>query len=141
MNRQFFRLSVSFMTVFSCFVILFASSCSALRAEAGQSIQVDSASEELDSHYLLGAYRIVEQGLLNSLIHGPAKKAIVSITTDTAGRSEIMISDDGPGADLDLVSSGVGTAIIDSWVSILKGKKTVDTVPGHGYRLVVNFPA
>jgi signal transduction histidine kinase len=104
-------------------------------------IQVDSASEELDLHHLLGAYRIVEQGLLNSLIHGPAKKAIVSITTDTAGRSEIMISDDGPGADLDLVSSGVGTAVIDSWVSILKGKKTVDTVPGHGYRLVVNFPA
>ena len=105
------------------------------------SIQIDPASEELDSHYLLGAYRIVEQGLLNSLIHGPAKKALVSITTDAAGRSEIVISDDGPGADLDSVSSGVGTAVIDSWVSILKGKKTVDTVPGHGYRLVVNFPA
>jgi NarL family two-component system sensor histidine kinase LiaS len=103
-------------------------------------IQVDSASEELDSHYLLGAYRIVEQGLLNSLMHGPAKKALVSITTDAAGRSEIMISDDGPGADLDLVSSGVGTAVIDSWVSIMKGKKTVDTVPGYGYRLQISFP-
>jgi signal transduction histidine kinase len=104
-------------------------------------IQVDSASEELDSHYLLGAYRIVEQCLLNSLIHGPAKQALVSITTDAAGHTEIVVSDDGPGADLDSVSSGVGTAVIDSWVSILKGKKTVDTVPGHGYRLVVNFPA
>ena len=103
-------------------------------------IQVDSASEELDSHYLLGAYRIVEQGLLNSLMHGPAKKALVSISTDATGRSEIMISDDGPGADLDLVSSGVGTAVIDSWVSILKGKKTVDTVPGYGYRLQVSLP-
>jgi len=103
-------------------------------------IQVDSASEELDSHYLLGAYRIVEQGLLNSLMHGPAKKALVSITTDAAGQSEIMISDDGPGADLDLVSSGVGTAVIDSWVSILNGIKTLDTVPGYGYRLQVVFP-
>jgi signal transduction histidine kinase len=103
-------------------------------------IQVDSASEELDSHYLLGAYRIVEQGLLNSLMHGPAKKALVSITTDAAGHSEIMISDDGPGADLDLVSSGVGTAVIDSWVSILNGIKTVDTVPGYGYRLQISFP-
>jgi signal transduction histidine kinase len=104
-------------------------------------IQVDSASERLESRYLLGAYRIVEQGLLNSLIHGPAKKALISIRTNTAGRSEIMISDDGPGADLDSVSSGVGTALIDSWVGILNGKKTVDTVPGHGYRLVINFPA
>jgi len=43
--------------------------------------------------------------------------------------------------DLDFVDSGVGTAVVDSWVGILNGKKTVDTVPGHGYRLVVNFPA
>jgi signal transduction histidine kinase len=102
-------------------------------------IQVDSASEELGSNYLLGAYRIVEQGLLNSLMHGPAKKALVSITTDATGRSEIVISDDGPGADLSSISHGVGTAIIDSWVGILEGKKTVDTVPGHGYRISVAF--
>lgn len=102
---------------------------------------IDDETEALDAKSLLGIYRIVEQGLLNSLMHGPAKKALVSISTDATGCSEIVISDDGPGADLDFVSSGVGTAVIDSWVSILKGKKTVDTVPGHGYRLVVNFPA
>jgi signal transduction histidine kinase len=51
-----------------------------------------------------------------------------------------LVSDDGPGTDLDFVDSGVGTAVIDSWVGILNGKKTVDTVPGHGYRLQVAFP-
>jgi len=104
-------------------------------------IQIDTASEALDSLNLLGAYRIIEQGLLNAFIHGPAKNVFVSIATDEGGSTEIVISDDGPGSDLEFVDSGVGTAVIDSWVSILKGKKTVDTVPGHGYRLVINIPA
>jgi signal transduction histidine kinase len=103
------------------------------------SVHVESASEKLDSLNLLGAYRIVEQGLLNSFVHGPAKKANVSITTDPAGRTEITVSDDGPGVDLDITDPGVGTAIIDSWVGLLNGKKTVDSVPGHGYRLQVEF--
>jgi signal transduction histidine kinase len=102
-------------------------------------IQVDEVSEQLNSLNLLGAYRIIEQGLLNAFVHGPAKNVLVSVSTDSAGNTEVLISDDGPGTDLDSVDSGVGTAVIDSWVGILEGKKTVDTVPGHGYRLVVNF--
>jgi len=104
-------------------------------------IQVDEVSEQLESLNLLGAYRIIEQGLLNAFVHGPAKNVLVSVSTDSAGNTEVLISDDGPGTDLDFVDLGVGTAVIDSWVGILEGKKTVDTVPGHGYRLVVNFPA
>ena len=105
------------------------------------SVQINSASEDLDSLYLLGAYRILEQGLLNSFIHGPARNVFVSIGTDSGGRTEITVSDDGPGTDLDFIESGVGTAVIDSWVGILGGKKTVETVPGHGYLLRVVFPA
>jgi signal transduction histidine kinase len=105
------------------------------------SVQVDSASEDLDALHLLGAYRILEQGILNSFIHGPAKNVFVSIGTDSGGRTEITVSDDGPGTDLDFIEPGVGTAVIDSWVGILGGKKTVETVPGHGYLLRVVFPA
>ena len=105
------------------------------------SVQVDVASEELDSLYLLGAYRIVEQALLNSFVHGPAKNVLVRVATSSTGSTEISIADDGPGAELTKIQSGVGSAIIESWVGIVGGKKTVDTVPGHGYRLVVNFPA
>jgi signal transduction histidine kinase len=104
-------------------------------------IQIDEGSEQLDSLKLLGTYRIIEQGLLNAFVHGPAKNVFVSVTTDSSGKTQVLISDDGPGTDLDFVDSGVGTAVTDSWVGILNGKKTVDTVPGHGYRLVVSFPA
>lgn len=104
------------------------------------SFEIDSETEKLDAQYLLGVYRIIEQALLNSFVHGPAKNILVTVSTSPAGATEISVSDDGPGADLDLVGTGLGTAIIDSWVGILEGKKTVDTVPGHGYRLVVIFP-
>jgi signal transduction histidine kinase len=103
-------------------------------------IEVDTASENLDVKEHLGAFRIAEQALLNALMHGPAKNVFVSVSTNTSGQTEILISDDGPGTDLDFVDSGVGTAVIDSWVGILNGKKMVDTVPGHGYRLHVEFP-
>lgn len=105
------------------------------------SVQVDGESEKMDSLYLLGIYRIVEQALLNSFVHGPAKNVLVTITTSSTGSTEISIADDGPGADIAKIQSGVGSAIMDSWVGIIGGKKTVDTMPGHGYRLVVNFPA
>ena len=104
-------------------------------------VRVDDESEKLDSLYLLGAYRIVEQALLNSFVHGPSKNVLVAISTSSNGSTEISVTDDGPGTELKNVQSGIGSAIIDSWVGILNCKKTVDTVPGHGYRLVVNFPA
>ena len=103
-------------------------------------IEIDESSEQLDSLFLLGTYRIVEQGLLNAFVHGPAKNVFVSVSTNQSGHTAILVSDDGPGTLQGFADTGVGTAVIDSWVGILNGKKTIDTVPGHGYRLHVEFP-
>lgn len=102
-------------------------------------IHVDEVSEALGHEVLLGAFRIIEQSLLNSLVHGPARHVKVSFTTDPSGRSHLEISDDGPGSAPGTASPGVGTAVIDSWLSILKGVKTIETAQGHGYRLTVSF--
>jgi signal transduction histidine kinase len=61
-------------------------------------IHVDATSEELNHELLLGAFRIIEQSLLNALVHGPAKHIKISLTTDEQGRSQLEISDDGPGS-------------------------------------------
>ncbi|MEN9957206.1 MAG: hypothetical protein RIR46_814, partial [Actinomycetota bacterium] len=61
------------------------------------SISVDDASESLTHDVLLGAFRIIEQSLLNSLVHGQAKHVKVSLNTDASGRSQLEISDDGAG--------------------------------------------
>lgn len=103
------------------------------------SLSVDVAIETLETETKLGVYRIVEQSILNALVHGPAQRVQISVTADGGRLSEIVIADDGPGVLTDYSSPGVGTAIIDSWVSILKGVKEVDSAPGHGYRLQVKF--
>lgn len=103
------------------------------------SVQVDENSERLDSLHLLGIYRIIEQALLNAFVHGPARNTLVTVTTSSTGQTEISIADDGAGADLALIQPGIGSAIMDSWVGIIGGKKSIDSVPGHGYRVQVIF--
>ena len=104
------------------------------------SVVIDKETEQWDSKVLLGIFRITEQSILNALVHGPAKKVQIEISTDNSGTSTLTISDDGPGVSIEDISSGVGTAIIDSWVGLLHGFKEIDSEPGHGYRLQVRFP-
>jgi signal transduction histidine kinase len=104
------------------------------------SLGVEATCENLTLEIKLGIYRIIEQAILNALIHGPAKRVQINIDTDSSGLTTVIVSDDGPGATLEKVSPGVGSAIIDSWVGILGGKRSIDTSPGHGYRLEVEIP-
>lgn len=110
------------------------------QSNMGISLHIDSAAEELDSKELLGIFRIVEQAILNALVHGPAKRVQISVKTETTGITEIIVADDGPGTSVENVTAGIGTATIDSWVGILRGEREIDSAPGHGYRLQVRFP-
>lgn len=103
------------------------------------SLDVDVATEALETDTKLGVFRIVEQSILNSLVHGPANRVQISVRADDGRLAEIVIADDGPGIATENSSPGVGTAIIDSWVSILCGVKEVNSAPGHGYRLHIRF--
>jgi len=103
------------------------------------SLQIDEASENLSAQQLLGVYRVIEQALLNAMVHGPVKKVEIAISVSSTGTVEVSISDDGPGAEIGNLKPGVGSAIIDSWVGILDGKKIIDTAPGRGYRVQISF--
>jgi signal transduction histidine kinase len=105
------------------------------------SVKIDAATEELDAEVLLGIFRIVEQSILNALVHGPAKRVQINVSTDSMGVTDIIVSDDGPGVSVEKITSGLGTSIIDSWVGILNGSKEIETVVGHGYQLHVTFIA
>lgn len=100
---------------------------------------IDKETERLDSKVLLGIFRIIEQSVLNALVHGPSNKVQIEISSPSTDTTRLVISDDGPGVLIEDVSSGAGTAIIDSWVGILNGSKEIDSAPGHGYRLQVTF--
>jgi signal transduction histidine kinase len=103
-------------------------------------VEIDISSENLSGDVKLGIYRIIEQAILNALMHGPAEVVQISVTTSAEGVAKIVVADDGAGASLNEVSPGVGSAIIDSWVGILGGKRSIDTSPGYGYRLEVEIP-
>lgn len=102
-------------------------------------LSISDKSEELRESQQLGLFRIIEQSLLNSLIHGPTKSVKVSISISDAGECVLEIHDFGPGADVTIIKPGVGSSIIDSWVSILNAVKKITTSPGNGYVISVSF--
>jgi signal transduction histidine kinase len=112
----------------------------AYKPEMEVRLMVDDLSEGLDKRVQLGIFRITEQALLNSLVHGPAKTVTVSLVTEPKGVSVLTVSDDGPGGLNDQTKVGVGTAVMDAWASTLNAKKSVETVPGHGYQVKIEIP-
>ncbi len=113
---------------------------SAYKPEMEVILRVNNLSEGLDKRVQLGIFRITEQALLNSLVHGPAKNLTISLVAEPDGAAVLTVSDDGPGGPSDQIKAGVGTAVIDAWASTLKAKKSIETVPGHGYQLKIDIP-
>jgi glucose-6-phosphate-specific signal transduction histidine kinase len=67
----------------------------------------------------LAAYRIVEQAVLNSAVHGQAAHVTVQIRVDTQHMSTEVV-DDGSAIPSNFVP-GTGHFVTDSWVSSLGG--------------------
>lgn len=104
------------------------------------SLEVSNMVNSLDENQQLGIFRISEQALLNSLVHGPAKNVHIAVKPTYSDMIRLSISDDGPGMQLSKAKPGVGTAIIDSWVSILQGSRKVTSELNKGYKLQIEFP-
>lgn len=86
----------------------------------------------------LGAYRIVEQALLNAAVHGGATN--VSVTTHRDGEDLVLtIHDNGRGIGRSPVIPGAGSAIIDAWAAALDGTWDLKDVP-TGAQMFVRMP-
>lgn len=101
-------------------------------------IGISPVIETLHENQKLGIYRIIEQGVINSLKHGPAKHLAISVQRKSDTEIELLLDDDGPGANNS--APGKGSQIIDAWVAILGGIKEVETTPDVGYSLRVTLP-
>ena len=86
----------------------------------------------------LSAYRIIQEGLTNSLKHSGAGKA--EVTVRYASRAlQIEVLDDGNGATVD-DGQGHGLLGIQERVKIYGGEMTAGAAPGGGYLLSVRLP-
>ena len=86
-------------------------------------IHVDRQLQERLLHdspdVLLASYRIVEQGILNSAVHGSATRCEVRISEDD-GRVRVRVTDNGRGVST--TTPGLGSALITTWTRVLDGE-------------------
>ena len=85
------------------------------------------------------AYRIVEQALLNSAIHGRADRAEVTLGCQD-GTLLLQIADDGRGMGPGQPTRGSGWSVIDAWVSICGGRWSIGTRDSGGAVLRARLP-
>lgn len=77
-------------------------------------------STEEESTFGLGIYRIVEQALINSLIHGQATRMNLRIAR-SKGKLRLQLTNNGKPLTRGELLQGHGFAVIDGWVSKLNG--------------------
>ena len=112
--------------------------CREYESEILFTIDITENVEAIDEELRLGIYRIIEQGVINAIKHGPAKNVTIAVGERTQGALYVEIKDDGPGSKA--ISSGKGTVIIDSWVSKLGGRKEIESTHGKGFTLRILIP-
>jgi len=87
-------------------------------------------------------YRIVQETLTNVAKHARAHKVAIGLTRSGAsGPVLLRVVDDGVGTILSANEPGFGLLGIRERVTALDGRLSIETEPGHGFRLLVEFPA
>ena len=111
-----------------------------MKTEIFISPQITTPASPISFDALLACYRIVEQGLLNSVVHGHSTQAVVSL--DWVDERELILemTDNGRLIASDHMSAGFGSAITNSWCRELGGSWELEILPGEGARLRARIP-
>jgi signal transduction histidine kinase len=101
-------------------------------------VRIEGVPGEVPAGVHLTAYRLVQEGLTNTLKHAHADRAEVLVRYED-GRVEVSVSDDGrgnghPSAD------GHGLVGIRERVGAYGGELEAGALPGGGYRLRASLP-
>jgi two-component system, NarL family, sensor histidine kinase UhpB len=91
----------------------------------------------------LTIFRLVQEALTNIAKHAPARHAVI-VLAHTGGDSdavEVIVTDDGPGVDLDTPTAGLGLIGMRERVAALEGTLEVRSSPGAGFELKARIPA
>ena len=84
-------------------------------------------------------FKIILELISNSLKHAKAQRIVLQINAQNE-YVHFSYEDDGVGFDTKQVSSGLGLRSIKSRVTKLEGSLNLDSKPGHGVSVVINFP-
>jgi signal transduction histidine kinase len=94
----------------------------------------------LDQTTSITVYRIVQELISNTLKHAGAQTAIVQVSASDRHLS-VTVEDDGKGFDTSIIkrAQGIGWSNIQHRVNFLKGKLDVDSHPGKGTSVQIEF--
>lgn len=96
-----------------------------------------AAARGIEGDVLLAAYRVVEQGLLNAVVHGHASKC--QATVELSGTTvSVAVVDNGRGG-ASPGEPGFGSAVIDAWCRVLGGTWNLALSP-QGATLTATLP-
>lgn len=98
-----------------------------------------SLENSLSENQKLMVYRIVQETVNNALKHAEAQVVNIKIH-DYDQWVELFIEDDGIGFNFDTVKKGSGLKHIQNRVYLANGTLTINTAPGKGCRIMINFP-
>ncbi len=93
----------------------------------------------MPTQVLLACYRIVEQGVLNSVVHGQATECVIKVTAPSENTVSVEVKDNGTGIAQTDNARGFGSAVLDSWCRVLRGYWALEYLPGGGARLTATL--
>jgi two-component system, NarL family, sensor kinase len=98
------------------------------------------AEENLDQTISITLYRIVQELISNSIRHSSSRTALVQVTR-TGEHLSVTVEDEGTGFDTSILnkSRGIGWTNIQHRVEFLKGKLDVNSEPGKGTSVHIEF--
>ena len=96
--------------------------------------------DPLDEIRGLVVYRLVQEAMTNMARHSAATQVRVGIHRASAGRIDVVIADDGRGADLSVPRNGLGLIGMRERVAALGGELSLATAPGQGFTIRASLP-
>ncbi|HYG18505.1 MAG TPA: sensor histidine kinase [Ohtaekwangia sp.] len=98
------------------------------------------ANTTVDQTIAITIYRVVQELISNTIRHSSSKTALVQVTK-TGDQLAVTVEDEGKGFDPSILrqSKGIGWTNIQHRVDFLKGKMDVNTAPGKGTSVHIEF--
>lgn len=102
-------------------------------------VSIDLAEDRHIPEIETAMYRIVQEALSNASKHGKAKRAVVEVHEDDQ-TIRVSVRDDGGGFDPTHHTDGFGLLGMHERVELLDGSFQIESAPGQGTRITVDFP-
>jgi len=121
----------------------FRALCSTINQSGKLQVNFDLHEEQalfLGTEKELHLYRILQELLQNVIKHARATIVTVQLTQDT-GLGTLLVEDNGRGFPEKSLREGLGLSTIRHRVERLSGTLDIDSRPGNGSTIIVQFPS